>query len=447
MDHLRQRPDSVLSRALDIPLGLTLVRDAFPATDSLADLLTEDRFADREEVMAYLLDRFITIAYQPHQLSEVVPYQAAQARRWLSFLAAKMTEHGTYSLDWRQLPRWARPFPRIGMLSIVCTVTAAFGGALVYGWGRFYTHGVTGASGGAVVGAALGLVIGLAAGTASELRAARSDGLGWRLTRRGRLRQSFNPAVGLIVGIVIGIISGDYAFNITHDVVAALAVLIVAGGGAGVVAGLAALRVHPAPGRTRWSRAKALYSRLPLLPGMVAGGLPVGFRYTFPHGVSREVHALEGPMNGLWGMLMVSLIIGAARIPSQVGVRSDRHAIWRQERRRDIVFGLLFGLCVGLGFGLRESLMWDRDVIAGLCQTIGIAVPCALCVMIASSDSGRSSLLFLQLHIRGAFPVRGMNFLEDAYHRQVLRAEGPRYQFRHALLQDRLSQENVPSPS
>lgn len=108
-----------------------------------------------------------------------------------------------------------------------------------------------------------------------------------------------------------------------------------------------------------------------------------------------------------------------------------------------MLFGVLFGLCVGLGFGLRESVMWDRDVVAGLFQTIGIAIPCALCVMIAGSDAGRSSLLFLQLHIKGAFPARGMNFLEDAYNRQVLRAEGPRYQFRHALLQDKLSQENA----
>ncbi|MGC0317808.1 caspase, EACC1-associated type [Kitasatospora acidiphila] len=443
VDHLRDQPDSVVSRALDIPLGLTLVRDAFPRPDGLVHLLDEDRFTTREEVMAYLLDRFISIAYQPHQLSEPVPYEAAQARRWLGYLAAKMTEHGTYSLDWRQLPRWVRPFPRIGMLSIVCVITAALGGALLYGWGRFYTHGVSGAGGGSAIGAVLGLVLGLAAGTASELRDTRSDGLGWRPSANSRRRLNVNPGVGAIVGIVIGIVSGDYAFNVTHNIATALAVLFAAGAGAGAVAGTAAMRVHPAPGRTWWSRTRALYSRLPLLPGAVAGGLPVGLRYMFPHGFSKEIHVLEGPLNGIWGMLMVSLIIGAARLPSQVGVRSDRHAIWRQERRRDVLFGVLFGLCVGLGFGLRESVMWDRDVVAGLFQTIGIAIPCALCVMIAGSDAGRSSLLFLQLHIKGAFPARGMNFLEDAYNRQVLRAEGPRYQFRHALLQDKLSQENA----
>ncbi|MFJ9695578.1 NACHT domain-containing protein [Kitasatospora sp. NPDC101183] len=440
MDHLERRPDSVVSRALDVPLGLTLVRDAFPEPEALDDLLDEDRFATPDDVMTYLLDRFISIAYQPRQPSGPVAYDAAQARRWLSYLAGKMREHDTYSLDWRQLPRWERAFPRIGMLGAVCTVTAAFGGALVYGWGGFNTHQIRGAGAGSLVGAATGLVLGLAAGTASELRAFRPEGLGWRFPRsRRRRRLGFNPGVALIVGLVIGIVSADYVLNVTHQAAASLAVLLGVGTGAGAIAGVSAMRVHPAPvraGRLTW---RAVYSRLPLLPGAAAGGLPVGFRYLFPHGVAQDAHPLGGPLNGLWGMLMVSLIIGAARLPSQAGIHSDPYAIWKQELRWDVVFGTLFGLCVGLGFGLRESLMWEKDVVAGIVQTIGIAVPCAICVMSASSEAGRSTLLFLQLHIQGEFPARGMNFLEDAYHRQVLRAEGPRYQFRHALLQDKLS--------
>lgn len=441
MDHLERRPDSVLSRALDVPLGLTLVRDAFPRPEALADLLDEDRFATPEEVMVYLLDRFISIAYQPRQPSDPVPYNAAQARRWLGYLAAKMAEHGTYSLDWRQLPRWERALPRIGMLGALCTVTAAAGGALVYGWGHFNTHRISGPGPGSLVGAALGLVLGVAAGTASELRAFRPEGVWWRFPPgRGRRRRlGFNPGVAVIVGLVIGMVSGDHALNVTHHALASLAVLAAAGTAAGAVAGVSAMRVHPAPGPGGRFRGKAVHSRLPLLPGAVAGGLPVGFRYLFPHGTSHELHPLAGPLNGIWGTLMVALIIGAARLPSQVGVHSDPLAIWRQELRWDIVFGALFGLCVGLGFGLREGFMWDRDVVAGIFQTIGIAVPCGICVMSAGSDAGRSTLLFLQLHLQGVFPARGMNFLDDAHHRQVLRADGPRYQFRHALLQDKLS--------
>ncbi|MCC9308140.1 caspase family protein [Kitasatospora sp. RB6PN24] len=443
MDHLTHQPDSVLSRALDTPLGLTLVRDAFPRPDALVSLLEQDRFTTREEVMAYLLDRFINVAYQSQQFSEPVDYEAAQARQWLSYLAAQMAEHSTYSFDWRQLPRWTRAFPRIAILSAVCTVAGAFGGALVYGWGGFDTQGFGGAGGGSAIGTALGLVLGLAAGAAAELRASGPDGRHWRSGPGSRGRSSFNPAVGTLVGVVIGIISGDYAFTITRDTLAAIAAFLAIGTAAGTVSGLAAMRVHPAPGRSPWSRWNALYSRVPLLPGAVAGGLPVGFRYTFPHGIHRGIHPLEGPLNGMWGVLMVSLIIGAARIPSRVAIRSGRHAVWRQERRRAIVFGVLFGLCVGLGFGLRETFLWNKDLVAGLFQTIGIAVPCGICVMIAGSDAGRSSLLFLQLRLRSAFPARGMRFLEDAYNRQVLRAEGPRYQFRHALLQDRLAQGNA----
>ncbi len=39
---------------------------------------------------------------------------------------------------------------------------------------------------------------------------------------------------------------------------------------------------------------------------------------------------------------------------------------------------------------------------------------------------------------RGTLPIRVLPFLEDAYHRQILRRVGRVYQFRHARIQDYL---------
>ena len=49
------------------------------------------------------------------------------------------------------------------------------------------------------------------------------------------------------------------------------------------------------------------------------------------------------------------------------------------------------------------------------------------------------SLASVQLAIEWRTPVHLMRFLNDAYSRNVLRAVGPSYQFRHARLQDQLA--------
>jgi hypothetical protein len=65
---------------------------------------------------------------------------------------------------------------------------------------------------------------------------------------------------------------------------------------------------------------------------------------------------------------------------------------------------------------------------------IGIAISSAWAATFAFAH------LALRWHIR---PVCLMRFLEDARERQVLRAVGPAYQFRHARLQDRLAEEKT----
>ncbi|GAB3938806.1 hypothetical protein GCM10027614_19620 [Micromonospora vulcania] len=56
----------------------------------------------------------------------------------------------------------------------------------------------------------------------------------------------------------------------------------------------------------------------------------------------------------------------------------------------------------------------------------------------------RALLVFVWLRRKGDAPLRMMRFLEDARAKHVLRTVGPRYQFRHARLQDRLAVQAAP---
>ncbi|MDJ1136812.1 hypothetical protein [Streptomyces iconiensis] len=451
--HLRDHQDSVLTQALNSPLTLTLVRDAFPDPETLEDFLAPGRFSSRDEVVLHLLDRFVTIAYQPPLLQGHDPSAQARPRHWLRYLAARLSEQGD-SLDWRHLNQWAPVFPRIVALGLISVLTGALGGVLAFAsWGGGYSaQGIDGAAGGAVYGAVMGLILGGAAGLGAEFR---GYGRGGR-TARGPLRRDLNPGVAIVVGSMMGFWFADYVYTRAADGNTATAAFagILIGVGSAAVAGMAATqgrRARQALRDNAWTRWKAFYSRVPLLPGAVAGGLPMGFRYLFPYEPFERYELAEGLWNGVWGTVIVSLIIGAGRPASRQGILTGRSAAWRRDRRESIVYGLLFGLSTGAGWGLREIFMyhpdgqeygWQNDILPGLFQTVGIAIPFAVGCVIAGSDYWRNTLLFLQLYLRRLLPARGMRFFNDAYTREILRTEGPRYQFRHRQLQKLLAREH-----
>jgi hypothetical protein len=62
-----------------------------------------------------------------------------------------------------------------------------------------------------------------------------------------------------------------------------------------------------------------------------------------------------------------------------------------------------------------------------------------LWVGLSSTKTWDASLASVQLAIEWGTRIRLMKFLNDALSRNVLRAVGPVYQFRHARLQDRLA--------
>ncbi|BBC28897.1 hypothetical protein SGFS_001880 [Streptomyces graminofaciens] len=59
--------------------------------------------------------------------------------------------------------------------------------------------------------------------------------------------------------------------------------------------------------------------------------------------------------------------------------------------------------------------------------------------MLASRLAVATALTAVQLRHDEGTPVRLVHFLEDARRRNLVRATGPVYQFRHARLQERLA--------
>ncbi|MDQ7905096.1 hypothetical protein RB614_11245 [Phytohabitans sp. ZYX-F-186] len=104
--------------------------------------------------------------------------------------------------------------------------------------------------------------------------------------------------------------------------------------------------------------------------------------------------------------------------------------------RRDLSYGLLVGAVVGLGWTLVSGVPSARRLAFSVAFGLGFGV--------TMSRVWRAFLVSIWLRVTGDGPLRLLRFLEDARSKHVLRAVGPRYQFRHARLQDRLATQTAP---
>jgi len=150
---------------------------------------------------------------------------------------------------------------------------------------------------------------------------------------------------------------------------------------------------------TRWRPGGATHIRA-MLPGLV---FALALMFVFG-----ALHPTADPMNPL--------------TPS---------ASWRRDR--------LSGLAIGLAaasFSLTTAALEPspaRRIVWAWLFTVGAAV--------GASGTWAAAVTFAQRRMAGLGPLRMMRFLEDARKRGVLSSSGPYYQFRHALLQDRLAAE------
>jgi hypothetical protein len=318
IEHVRNNPASPLSKALDNPLALTLVRDTYQFGDDVRELL---EFCDdtlgmsgdlaTEAITGHLLDRVLPAAYTCRPGQPPLPYDLQTARNALTKIAAHMNQESTRDLRWWNIPDWISPTPRRMV--------------------------------GLVVGLVAGLVIGLAAGLSDGLRSGLEAGLSsgfligceaWISStseypgNMGRFRVKTLLKWGtlkyvLMIGIPSGIASGTVtaiAFGIDAGIVAGIVIGLAAGLAAGVAVTFednseSTSALSPATSR----RADQKYGLVVGLLGGLGVGLMIGFILGIFFGLTAGLAA--GLAAGLGIQLLSSQVWPVSLAGAQLAVK------------------------------------------------------------------------------------------------------------------------------
>jgi hypothetical protein len=441
-EHLRTTPESAVSKALDNPLTLTLVRDMFPTLTELDELLHSNRFASRADVESYLLDRVLPVAYRPRLGEPSPPYDLKKAHDWLSFLAASMNNSNTRDLAWWHMRNWAPRPLRFAILAAPSAVglAAAVGPLFAMAFGP-----MSGLAAGPLAGLANGAAIGLAVGLRKESTNADSDRAGSTstITRVGTSR--FMAAPGLTSGLASGITAGaaaaimtGYDRGVAAGAVIGIAVALGLGLGAGATEQLLERHRNSGPRRPRPLRWKAIPSRGTLASG-VAFGLLAGLTLGLAFGLtgSPTTGVAGGIAFGLFTTLLFGIANGLVQISGSSANPMDPVTCWHRDRQSALIEGISFGAAGGLAVGLAGGFLhgFKTGVLLGLIAGLGEGAAFTMAV----SQSWLAAATFLINGNGGRLPRHGISFLEDARKRGILRTVGSVYQFRHARLQDRLA--------
>ncbi|AGL13791.1 SARP family transcriptional regulator [Actinoplanes sp. N902-109] len=374
------------------------------------------RAGSRAAVEKYLLDGIIDAVYPD-------PAEAAQARRWLGFLARSLHDHRDREFAWWQLSSrmasvWLAPVVGIctGLLFMAATTAWII---------AFDTTGavdnattVTASVGVGAAVAVLSTIVWFAAPGRPPLRLAPP-----RPHAAARLRIGFAVGAGWtgilavplpVITAVVLVVSDGWTLH-TADVCARVVMVVIS---LAAVVGLAcavthwleaepARAAHPDPLRSIQD------DRRSALAAAWAGGLTFG--------------ALVAPVlaAGLTaGRMLSRLSTGGAGWPGGVPVGSTLLASVHDVRYR---WFPTTGLAVGALFVLPTTTMF--------------------LVVLLTRAWPRFHLVRLLLAARQQLPRSLMDFLAGARNRELLRESGAAYQFRHARLQERLAVTGRPSVS
>jgi len=245
--------------------------------------------------------------------------------------------------------------------------------------------------------------------------------------------------VGGAAGIAAGIAAGAGAAAAGAGAAAAGA-----GAGMGATAGLVLALVAgfgkpPAPSQhqIRWRRAKLRFTRRMILgPG---AGLMTGlvFGSLFDPTFGLVAGLLAGLAFGLIGTF-TTFIPDADNVDASAA--TDPLTLLRSDRRRVIMTWLAAGLAGGLIAGLIGQITQSRGFATWLAAGLVGGTTAGLVEGVIASAWGCFAGVARPWWCgSGRLPWRLMTFLADAHRRGVLRQAGAVYQFRHALLRDRLA--------
>jgi len=120
IEYIRCNPESALSKTLDNPLSLTLVRDTCQSGDNARELLefassaVQSLAADEvvDAIADHLLDRFLPAVYTRRPGQPQLRYDLQSAQATLVRIAAQMNSEGARDLHWWSIHTWITPLQR-----------------------------------------------------------------------------------------------------------------------------------------------------------------------------------------------------------------------------------------------------------------------------------------------------------------------------------------------
>jgi transcriptional regulator with XRE-family HTH domain len=393
LTEVREHPDGDLAAVLTTPLMVSLARTVYSDTPDHdpAELLDADRYGTREAIERHLLGTVVPAAYGRGRRAHDVD----RVEHWLGFLAHHLDRLGTHDLAWWQLGNRTPGWLRMVVSGMVLGLAAGFPSACVIGLSHLLGVGTADAGFGSGLAAALAagpseglavaLTIGLAHGAVLALGGAVFAPSRVRIQLRGRSRSGATFLRRLAVGVAVG---------------------------TGLGAGLGIANVL---GATFW-----IVGRIGTSVGAtIAFGLAFGLLWGLSWGV---LAYFEAPVDISSAVSPVALLNGNCR---NVAVQS-----------------LVFGLVTCLGYTATVAVVHGPRLGLAYGLTYGVALGLVVGFCVASLTAWGTWFVFARvwLPLNGRVPWTLPAFLEDAYQRGVLRRSGAVYQFRHARLQDHLTE-------
>ncbi|XVS67819.1 NACHT domain-containing protein [Actinosynnema sp. CA-299493] len=407
---LRGGRSTAVAAALSTPLMVSLARTTYQRCGGdPAQLLDARAFPGRDAVEHHLVHRLVDAAYAPDPLPSgelgTVPssrWSAAQARRWLAFLARYLHRHRERDLAWwrmgdRLVSPWLAPvFGAAAGLSLLLVIVALGPVAGVRSSENLFLFGL--GAGAVLTVLATALWFGTT-GREPERMNLRVRGSAARARRGFRVGAAFVllPAAPLLAGLTVLILAHDSStFAFVSDQVGVMALL----SGLAVVAG-ASVAAHD------W----------------------LGDR---PEHSTRSTPALllrQDRRSSLVGATLAGIVAAITSLPLLMVAG---------------IVGELLGAVVAHGLGrhggprmdlgpLDLDTPLDQITTAAVLPGVGAAI-----LILFTRAWPRFLLARLALAARRRLPVRLPAFLADARARGLLRHYGGTYQFRHVRLQEQL---------
>ena len=430
VDRLVRQPDSPacrhLTAVLSTPLMVVLARTVYsnvPGRDP-AVLLDTDRFPTPEALEEHLLAGFVPTVYRPQPQTAHGPatrsrrqrtWDPDRALRYAGHLAAHLDrdqEHGHQDLAWWQLAGAVRPSVRILAVTMASAMLTALADWLVFwpldlfGVGRTPVEPEASVLDALLYGPAVGLTFGLIYGLVTVFDRATFEPSRTQLRLVGLRHGAEGPprwrrflswfGIGCVGGMAVGVAYGPALI----------------------------LEARILFGHTAYGGDAVKSTLINMLGFGIVFGLAAGC-------VLGSVVALETPVD-----------VGSAATPTSL-LLSNRTTVLRQVAvvapALAVAIAVIGWTTVELLRGHLGNVNWPiaNGFVIGAIGGIGGAASYAL-----AFTAWGQWVLFTRicLPLTGRLPWRVVAYLDDAHRRGVLRQAGAVYQFRHARLQQHLSQ-------